>query len=289
MNKFIEQALHAAGDFSTLKQVKQTFGGSINESFFVETNEQKYFIKYHTDAPDRFFELEAKGLRLIRETNSVSVPEVLAYSDEKNNAFLVMDWVEGRKSQDTETKLGDRIAKMHQTFGNQHGFPDDTFIGVLPQPNGLFSSWLEYYRDSRLSAQMTQGIEQNSITGNRRLRLEKLLMNLEKWIPDDVEPSYLHGDLWGGNWLVGAGGNPYVIDPSFLYGDRHFELAFTELFGGYSRDFYQAYEERFALRDDYEDIKALYQLYYLLVHLNIFGESYGPRVDSILKRYVGVY
>ncbi|MGP4107608.1 fructosamine kinase family protein [Virgibacillus sp. L01] len=289
MNKFIEQALHAAGDFSTLKQVKQTFGGSINESFFLETNERQYFIKYHTDAPERFFELETKGLRLIRETNSVSVPEVLAYSDEKKNAFLVMDWVEGRESQDTEAKLGDRIAKMHQTFNSQHGFPDDTFIGVLPQPNGLFSSWLEYYRDSRLSAQLTQGIEQNSITGNRRIRMEKLLLNLEKWIPDDVDPSYLHGDLWGGNWLVGAGGNPYVIDPSFLYGDRHFELAFTELFGGYSGDFYQAYVERFPLRDDYEDVKALYQLYYLLVHLNIFGESYGPRVDAILKRYVGMY
>lgn len=287
MNKFIEQALHTAGDFSTPKQIKQTFGGSINESCFVETDERKYFIKYHSDAPERFFEMEAKGLRLIKETNTISVPEVLAYSDEKNNAFLVMEWIEGQKTLNTEEKLGDQIAKMHHVFGNQHGFPDDTFIGVLPQPNGLFANWLEYYRDRRLAAQLKQGVEQSRIMGNRRGRLDKLLVNLDKWIPENVEPSYLHGDLWGGNWLVGAGGKPYVIDPSFLYGDRHFELAFTDLFGGYSHNFYLAYKDRYPLMDNYEEVKPLYQLYYLLVHLNIFGESYGPRVDAILKRYIG--
>lgn len=287
MNKIIEQALHMAGDFSIIKQINQSFGGSINESFFAETAEGKYFVKYHPDAPEHFFELEAKGLALIRETNTISVPEVLAYSDEKNNAFLIMEWVEGQKASDTEEKLGDRIAAMHQTFGEQHGFSDDTFIGALPQPNGIFSSWLEYYRDQRLAAQLKMGVGQGSIAGKRRDRLEKLLANLFKWVPDNVEPSYLHGDLWGGNWLVGAGGDPYVIDPSFLYGDRHFELAFTELFGGYSRDFYQTYQKRFPKADYYEDIKPLYQLYYLLVHLNIFGESYGPSVDEILKKYTG--
>ncbi|WP_164670871.1 fructosamine kinase family protein [Virgibacillus doumboii] len=286
MSKVIEQALHMAGDSSPIKQIRQSFGGSINESFFVETDERIYFVKYHNNAPERFFELEAKGLELIRETNTISVPEVLAYSDEKNNAFLVMEWVEGQKAPDTEYKLGERIAAMHQTVGERHGFTDDTFIGILPQPNGLFSSWLEYYRDQRLAAQLEMGATQGSIKGKRRTRLEKLLANLEKWVPDNVEPSYLHGDLCGGNWLVGAAGNPYVIDPSFLYGDRHFELAFTELFGGYSRDFYQAYQERFPLADYYETIKPLYQLYYLLVHLNIFGEPYGPRVDAVLKQYI---
>ncbi|WP_174615630.1 fructosamine kinase family protein [Virgibacillus ihumii] len=287
MNTVIETALYEAGDDTKALTVKQSHGGSINESYFIETEQQKYFIKFHPDAPERFFELEAKGLKRIGETNSISVPDVLAYSDKKGSAYLVLEWVEGSKTAQTESMLGDRIAQMHQTTGEQHGFSDDTFIGLLPQPNGLFDSWVEYYRDRRLAAQLKQGINQKSITGKRRDRLEKLINDLDKWIPDDVAPSYLHGDLWGGNWLVGAGGTPYVIDPSFLYGDRHFELAFTELFGGYSADFYHAYKERFPLMADYEDVKPLYQLYYLLVHLNIFGEMYGGAVDSVLKQYVG--
>src|SRR5699024_9611133 len=147
MNQFIEKALHQAGDNSAMKQIKRVAGGSINESYFVETDVQQYFIKHHAEAPDRFFELEARGLELIRETNSIAVPEVFTYTDESNSAYLVMEWIDGAPSADTDRILGDRIAAMHQTFGEKHGFDDDTFIGSLPQTNGLFSSWLEYYRD----------------------------------------------------------------------------------------------------------------------------------------------
>ncbi|TFJ91496.1 fructosamine kinase family protein [Lentibacillus salicampi] len=287
MNELIEKALRQAGDQSRVRTVRHAAGGSINESYFVGTGERQYFIKHHREAPIRFFELEAKGLELIRETNSIAVPGVFTYSDESGNAFIVMEWVEGARSADTDWKLGDHVAAMHQTFGENHGFMDDTFIGTLPQSNGFFSSWLAYYRDRRLAAQLQLGIERGRISGTRRNRLETLLENLDRWVPDNVAPSYLHGDLWGGNWLAGPGGEPYLIDPSFLYGDRHFELAFTEVFGGYSNDFYQAYKERFPLSPDYEDIKPLYQLYYLLVHLNMFGEAYGRSVDIILQRYAG--
>ncbi|GAA0431181.1 fructosamine kinase family protein [Lentibacillus halophilus] len=287
MKTVVDKALKKAGDETPLKKVTRVGGGSISASYFAETHQGRYFVKYHPNAPARFFELEAKGLDLISQTDSIAVPDVCAYSDESGGAFLVMEWIEGTPSADTQRQLGDRVAKMHQSFGDKHGLDVDTFIGTLPQPNGLFSSWLAYYRDQRLGAQLQLGIDRGRITGERRHRMETLLENLGKWVPDDTAPSSLHGDLWGGNWLVGSGGIPYVIDPSFLYGDRHFELAFTELFGGYSNDFYRAYEERFPLSPDYDDIKPLYQLYYLLVHLISFGEGYGPPVDAILKRYCG--
>ncbi|MFC4559881.1 fructosamine kinase family protein [Virgibacillus kekensis] len=281
----IIHALHTAEDNSPIKSMKQVSGGSINESYYVETAEERYFIKYHTNPPARFFEIETSGLELIRQTDTISVPDVYAYSDEKNNAFLVMEWVEGNRKLDTEEKLGSRISAMHQHTGEKHGYEEDTFIGTLPQPNGLFTNWVEYYRDQRLTAQLNQGINQERITGIRRQRLEDLLDKLDKFVPANPEPSYLHGDFWGGNWLVGENGAPYIIDPSFLYGDRHFELAFTELFGGYSEDFYHAYNEKYAMADYYDDVKPLYQLYYLLVHLNIFGESYGSRVDAVLRKF----
>lgn len=167
-----------------------------------------------------------------------------------------------------------------------HGFQNDTYIGLLPQPNELLANWLEYYRDYRLGSQINQGIERGVITGKRREKLERLMDRLDEWIPSFVEPSYLHGDLYGGNWIIGPGGEPFIVDPSFLYGDRHFEIAFTEVFGGFSQKFYDAYNEVFPLRPDYEDIKQIYQLYYLLAHLNLFGETFGSRVDGILDYYI---
>lgn len=85
--------------------------------------------------------------------------------------------------------------------------------------------------------------------------------------------------------MIGKEGNPYLIDPSILYGDHELDIAFTELFGGFSQRFYDSYTSVLPLSDTYNDKKELYQLYYLLVHLNMFGESYGSSVDRILKRY----
>lgn len=287
MNIIIKKILSNIQDQSRLKGLKRVHGGSINETFYIETEKGRYFLKYHKNAPSRFFEMEKLGLQLIEKTNTISVPTVLAYDDQLGESFLLLEWIEGEKTDETEKMLGNEIANMHYNFGEYHGFHQDTFIGLLPQPNDLFESWLEYYRNKRLTVQLKEGIKRKRIDHKRRDQLEKLLNRLDEFIPEKAKPSFLHGDLWGGNWIVGPEGKPYIIDPSFLYGDRHFELAFTELFGGFSHRFYDAYDQTFPVEDYYNDVKPLYQLYYLLVHLNIFGESYGARVDAILNTYIG--
>lgn len=274
-------------DYSKVINVKPIQGGSINEAYYVQTEDAEYFMKFHSEAPKGFFKSEAIGLRIIKETGTIAVPNYLSYSDQPGNAFLLLEWINGEKTAETEVRFGRKLADLHKTFGQMHGFKDDTYIGLLPQPNELKANWLEYYRDFRLQSQLNQGIDREVITGERRQRLETLLGRLDEWIPRFVEPSHLHGDLYNGNWIVGPGGEPYIVDPSFLYGDRHFEIAFSEMFGGLPEKFYEAYNESFPLREDYEDIKELYQLYYLLAHLNLFGESYGSGVDTILKKYIG--
>lgn len=282
----IENALKQAGDHSNPLQIKKLKGGEINECCYVQTKKQAYVIKYHEHAPEGFFSKEAVGLERIKSTNTVATPEVYTYRDQPGASFIVMEWIDGVKGETAEEKLAEQIAAMHQTYAASHGFTEDTYVGTLRQPNGLYTSWLEYYRDRRLSNQRDIGIRNGRITGERGKRLEKLLAELERWVPSDVPASFLHGDLWGENWLQNIEGEPYVIDPSFLYGDRHFELAYMELFGGFTRHFFDVYESCLPRSDTYYDVKAIYQLYYLLVHLNIFGEIYGPRVDDILARYV---
>lgn len=280
-------ALESGREHSTIKTLKRIQGGSINEAYFIETDAAKFFMKYHANSPRNFFKSEARGLRLIKETNTISVPNYISYSDQQGNAFLVLEWIEGEKRANTEVILGQKLAQLHRTYGRMHGLEIDTYIGLLPQPNEPKANWLEYYRTFRLKNQMNIGIERGYMKETRAKRMDTLLNRLDEWIPSFVEPSHLHGDLYGGNWIVGPGGKPYLVDPSFLYGDRHFELAFTYVFGGFSQAFYDAYNEAYPIRDDFSDVKPLYQLYYLLAHLNMFGEAYGERVDNILAHYVG--
>jgi fructosamine-3-kinase len=127
----------------------------------------------------------------------------------------------------------------------------------------------------------------DALPAERLRRLEILLARLDEWLPPDPPASLLHGDLWGGNWLVTSAGQPALIDPAVYYGHREADLAFTELFGGFPPAFYAAYREAWPLDPGYADRKELYNLYHLLNHLNLFGEGYGSSVDIILRRYTG--
>lgn len=287
MEKLAKIALENGRDYSDLQTIKKIKGGSINEAFYVQTVDAEFFMKFHANSPKGFFKSEAIGLRMIKETGTISVPSFLSYSDQPGNAFLLLEWIEGKKTADTEVILGQKLAALHRCYGRMHGFEADSYIGLLPQPNELNANWLDYYRTYRLGTQIKLGTEKGLIKDHRLKQLEKLSAKLGEWVPSFVEPSHLHGDLYTGNWIVGPGGEPFIVDPSFLYGDRHFEIAYTELFGGFPSKFYEAYQESYPLRKDYEDVKPIYQLYYLLAHLNLFGESYGESIDTILNRYVG--
>ena len=113
---------------------------------------------------------------------------------------------------------------------------------------------------------------------------EKLITNFEKLV-GTIHASPLHGDLWSGNYLISNKGEPYLIDPSFYYGHNEVDLAMSMLFGGFSDGFYRAYHEIIPPHDNQAAIMDIYQLYYLLVHLNLFGNSYYNAVTRILKRY----
>ncbi|MFG6113991.1 fructosamine kinase family protein [Halobacillus sp. MO56] len=289
MNKTVQNALHNLGDHSAIGAIDQVAGGDINEAFHVTTRENSYFIKINKDIPANFFEVEAKGLELIRKTNTIRVPYVYYFDLPENGAAgaMVMEWISGSPKSDTAEWLGRKLAKMHQVENERYGFEGDTFIGTLAQPNGLFEDWLSYYQKQRLLPQFELAARQGLMNHQRRKKLEQLITQLEKWIPKRPGASLLHGDLWGGNWMAGPDGEPCLIDPSVVYGDRSFELAFTELFGGFPKQFYGAYNEMHPLPLYYHDTKEIYQLFYLLVHLNLFGESYGGSVDRILAAYIG--
>jgi fructosamine-3-kinase len=99
------------------------------------------------------------------------------------------------------------------------------------------------------------------------------------------KPSLLHGDLWSGNLIKDDKGEPCIIDPAVYYGNREVDLAMTKLFGGFDDDFYFHYDEAFPLQPGYEDRVDIYNLYPLLVHVNLFGSTYVPSVDRILRRF----
>lgn len=275
-----------------IMSIQEVRGGDIGRSYRVKTRERTYFIKYRSDLSGLVFQREAEGLALLRGADAVAIPETY-YAGEipgREGGMIVLEWIaSGPVGKKTEEALGRAVAELHRRRppGGQFGLDHDNYIGLLPQPNGWCESWVEFYKERRLLPMIREAEKRGRLPVQRQKRLMQLVDSLERWIPEDSEPSLLHGDLWHGNWIAAEDGQPFLIDPAVFYGDREYEMAFTELFGGFSSRFYAAYEESYPIRADYDERRPLYQLYYLLVHLILFGESYGSSVDRVLVRYVG--
>ncbi len=99
-------------------------------------------------------------------------------------------------------------------------------------------------------------------------------------------PCILHGDLWSGNYMTGPQGQAAIIDPAAYYGHREADLAMTQLFGGFTAEFYRAYEEEWPLPTGSKQRLDIYRLYHLLNHLNLFGGSYLGGCMETIRQYV---
>ena len=247
-------------------------------------------LKWRQGARPGMFTAEARGLYLLQTAAALRIPSVLAQSEAMDDcpAFIVLEWLgRGPSKPQIAAALGEGLAALHRTTATHYGLDHDNFIGANPQPNQLSENWLNFFREWRLGFQMELAGRNGYLPTKRRQLLEKLLARLGDWLPAIPPASLLHGDLWGGNWLVTDTAEPALIDPAVYHGHREAELAFTELFGGFPPAFYAAYNQVWPLDTEYGERKGLYNLYHLLNHLNLFGEGYGGSVDAVLRRYVG--
>ncbi len=264
-------------------------GGDINRAFRVDLEGKAVFVKTNRRENLSFFKAEAEGLAAIAGTNAIRVPEVFAAgTDSRYGSFLMMEWSEGRKERDFFQNFGRNLASMHRAdtsnlvCDGRFGFLHDNYIGSSRQTNSPADSWVDFFRDSRLSPQFRMA--DFWFDRQDRKAAFRLMEHLGNYLPEPEFPSLLHGDLWSGNYLAGSDGSAWLIDPAAYVGCFEADIAMTELFGGFPRDFYAAYGEVNPLPPEYEERRDLYNLYHLLNHLNLFGGSYLGSVRSILRK-----
>ncbi|MCL4153172.1 UNVERIFIED_CONTAM: hypothetical protein GTU68_012877 [Idotea baltica] len=180
--------------------------------------------------------------------------------------------------------LGAQLAALHQCTSVYFGLDHDNFIGKLPQSNTQHNTWVNFYTHERLLPQLHLAIS-NGLLNPKEIPTTSEIKSFLDGLFKNVKPVLLHGDLWSGNYLISTDGTPYIIDPAVYFGHHEVDIAMSQLFGGFHDAFYESYflhmpeEENTSTRID------MYQLYYLLVHLNMFGRSYYGSVSSILKTY----
>ena len=257
-------------------------GGCINTTSHLTTDSGHSFcLKLNSNAPDDFFTAEATGLEHLNQIGAFTTPKVVHVDQH----FILLEYIAAGKSKPTFWQtLGEQLAACHLQTKPRFGFVRDNYCGLTPQINTQCKDGFEFFAQYRLLTQTKWAREKHLVNDQQCKNIEFIANKLDQWIPSQV-PALLHGDLWQGNVHCDRNGDPVLIDPACYWGWPEADLAMTTLFGEFDAGFYQAYQHNRPLEPGWRERFPLYNLYHLLNHLNLFGNSYLQSVEAIIRRY----
>lgn len=285
MNQTIREQIESVLN-DKLVQTHALSGGCIARSYRIDTaTKGSFFIKY---GAGNTFETESASLRELAKPKAIQVSQVI----HAEKALLLLEYIPaGNKKKDFFSDFGRRLARLHRYTAPSFGFYEDNYIGTTPQiniPTGEeATNWSTFYFNKRLLFQYRLAIANGLATARLKEGMKSLEKNISSILSGSEEPpTLLHGDLWAGNYMCNQEGDPVLIDPAVYYGHREADLAMTQLFGGFSPAFYQAYQVEYPLLPGWEQRQNLYKLYHILNHLNMFGQGYLHEAEQLISSYL---
>lgn len=266
-------------------RVTPVHGGDIARSYRLDTAAGPLFAKTHPDPMPSMFEREAAGLRALRSTRAVAVPEVLR----ETPAGLVLEWIDvGRRTPAADVAFGAELAALHHAHGPHFGGLDRApggYLGSQPVDVTPTDGWPEFFVERRLRPLTRRAVEMGRLDAVAAELVDRLGEQADDLCGPAEPPTLLHGDLWAGNRVVDVDGVNWLVDPAAYWGHREVDLAMMQLFGGFGASTYETYDEAHPLVPGWRDRVGWYQLPPLLVHAILFGGSYGATALDVLRRY----
>ncbi|MDQ7017212.1 MAG: fructosamine kinase family protein [Gammaproteobacteria bacterium] len=268
-------------DFN-LQHQQSVGGGSINRCYKLSGIKQHYFLKLRQANQTDLFSAETAGLTELHRSQTLRTPKPLLNGLIDEQRFLLLEFINFDSCRGDQRQLATQLVQLHRQSATQFGWQKNNHIGATVQQNQQQNDWLTFWREQRLGFQLKLAAQ----NGHRGI-VQELGAELSEKIPHffanhQPQASLLHGDLWAGN-VAYAKGQPVIFDPAVYYGDRETDLAMTELFGGFSAEFYAAYQHHWPLDEGYSVRKILYNLYHILNHLNLFGGSYRAQAENMMQ------
>jgi fructosamine-3-kinase len=238
-------------------------------------------VKERVDAPARFFEAEAAGLRWLAEPLADGGARVARVADVRPGRIELERIDETRPSAEAARAFGAALAVTHAAGAAAFGAPPDgwdgpLFIGKRPLPVAHETSWGRFYARDRVLPYLEIAVDAGSVTGAQLAVIREAVDRVAAGeFDDDEPPARIHGDLWTGNLLWDARGG-VLIDPAAHGGHRETDLAMLALFGApHLEEITAGYNAARPLRPGWRERIPLHQLHPLAVHAAGYGPSYG--------------
>ncbi len=260
-------------------------GGSINDCYKITATGNSFFVKINTQSVfENGFKEEVFGLQFLEKNNTL-VPKIICEGSHKEFIYLVLEWIDsGNQTIRFWKNFACQLAKLHNHKGNSFGLEYSNYMGQLIQKNTFSNSFSDFFIKNRLEPQIALAFDNGLLEKKHISKFEFLYKQLPTIFPLE-KPCAVHGDLWSGNFVCNKQEKMVLIDPAVYYGHREIDLAMSMLFGGFSQEFYTTYQEVYPLEKGFQNRKDIYNLYPLLIHLNLFGSSYKRSIETIIMQF----
>lgn len=283
--KHIENTINRQLENNLKFNWQSVMGGSINKAYRITATKNVFFVKINTQTVfENGFKEEVSGLQFL-EKHGALVPKIICEGKYKQSIYLVLEWINSSNQSDGFWEhFAYQLANLHQHKNDNFGLEYTNFMGQLPQKNTFSRNFCDFFVENRLEPQIALAFN-NGLLQKNHLSQFKILYNKLSTIFPLEKPSAVHGDLWSGNFICNSKNKTVLIDPAVYYGHREIDLAMSTLFGGFSQEFYAAYHEIYPLESGFYNRKDIYNLYPLLIHLNLFGSSYLRSIETIIIQF----
>lgn len=283
MNKLIEEGL----EFLNLKN------GRFEIRFFAQSCFPIYKVSFQDENKSIAVKIldredmalsELSGLRYLKEKNC-PVPSTYGIYTKANQSLFYMNFISERQTPNRKELLLNSLRQMYSVKSAKWGFGEENFIGMLQQKNSFHENFESFFWLNRIEPQLKFGIQKNRIELKYVKKLEALIFQKTRdWNLNSISPTLIHGDLWSGNVLFAD--KAYFVDPSISYAHPEQDLAMLELFGSQlSRMEVEDFLNELGCLNNFSERVPFWQIYPLLVHVNLFGGSYVSQFYQSVEFY----
>jgi fructosamine-3-kinase len=295
-HRAISQALQKAGIASPIQSVQNLSGGCIHTVVAVTLTDKTSLVAKINDAGSlSMFEEDMHSLDAIHRTGTVATPRPIVAGLFSDRAVLLLTRLQPPPVPPEAkhwSRLGRDLAALHSAAaGSRYGFDRDNHIGSTPQPNSWCEDWVEFNAVNRLGYQIALASDNGRLESSETKVFESIVHRLDRYLPLHPRASLLHGDLWSGNVLPCTDDSGRmriaVLDPASSIGDGWADIAMMKLFGGFSAECFDAYNELIIPAEDLDSRLAVYTLYHVLNHVNLFGRGHVGQAMLLANHLLG--